>query len=65
MDIETLHTFHILAMLDVQALPADQVRGYIGISMMVYNTNPALIQDNGHWVAIYFTEESGYLFDSF
>ena len=32
MDIESLNTFDILAMLDV---PPDQVSGYIDISMMV------------------------------
>ena len=52
MDIKPLNTFDILAMLDVPVLPANQVRGYIDISMMVRNTNPAWIQDNGHWVAI-------------
>ena len=65
MVIESLNTFDILAMLDVPVLPADQVRGYIDISMMVCNTNPAWIQDNGHWVAMDFTKEEGYLFDSF
>ena len=59
MDIESLNTFDILAMLDVPVLPADQVRGYIDISMMVCNTNPAWIQDNGHWVAMDFTKEGG------
>ena len=56
MDIEPLNTFDIQAMLNVPVLPADQVRGYIDISMMVYNTNPAWIQDNGHWVEIDFTK---------
>ena len=56
MDIEPLNTFDILAMLDVPVLPADQVRGYIDISMMVCNTNSAWIQDNGHWVAMDFTK---------
>ena len=65
MDIESLNTFDILAMLDVPVLPAEQVRGYIDISMMVCNTNPAWIQDNGHWVAMDFTKEGGYFFDSF
>ena len=65
MDIEPLNTFDILAMLDVSVLPADQVRGYIDISMMVCNTNPAWIQDNGHWVALDFTKEGDYFFDSF
>ena len=51
MDIEPLNTFDILAMLDVPVLAADQVRGYIDISMMVCNTNPA--------------KEEGYFFDSF
>ena len=41
MDIEPLNTFDILAMLDVPVLPADQVRGYVDISMKVCNTNPA------------------------
>ena len=41
MDIEHLNTFDILAMLDVPILPADQVRGHVGISMMVCITNPA------------------------
>ena len=59
MDIETLNTFDILAMLDVSVLPADQVRGYIDISMMVGNTNPAWLQDNGQWVALDFTKEGG------
>ena len=49
-------------MLDVPVLPADQVRGYIDISMMVCNTNPAWIQDNGRWVAMEFTKEEGYFF---
>ena len=52
-------------MLDVPVLPDDQVRGYIDISMMVCNTNPALIQDNGHWVEMDFTKYGGYFFDSF
>ena len=56
MDIEHLHTFDILAMLDVPVLSADQVRGYIDISMMAW------IQDNGHWVAMNFTK-GGYFFD--
>ena len=51
MDIEPLNTFDILAMLDVPVLLADQVRGYIDFSMMLCNTNPAWIQDRGHWVA--------------
>ena len=59
MDIETLNTFDILTMLDVPVLPADQVRGYNDISMMVCNTNPSWIQDNGHWVAMDFTKEGG------
>ena len=62
MDIEPLNTFDILAMLEVPVLPADQVRGYVDVSMMVCNTNPAWIQDNGHWVAIDFTKEGGYFF---
>ena len=57
MDIEPLNTFDILVMLDVPVLPADQVRGYIDISMMVCNTNPAWIYENGHWVAMDFTRE--------
>ena len=57
MDIEPFNTFDILAMLDVPVLADDQVMGYIDISMIVCSTNPAWIQDNGHWVAI--------LFDSF
>ena len=57
MDIEPLNTFDILAMLDVPVLPADQVSGYIDISMMVCNTNPAWIQGNGHWVSMDFTKE--------
>ena len=52
-------------MLDVPVFPAEQVRVYIDNSMMVCNTNPAWIQYNGHWVAIYFTKEGGYFFDSF
>ena len=60
MDIEPLNTFDILAMLDVPVLPGEQVRGYIDILMMVCNTNPAWIQDNGHWVAMEFTKEGGY-----
>ena len=52
MDIEPLNT-------------ADQVRGYVDISMMVCYMNPAWIQDNGHWVAMDFTKEGGYFFDSF
>ena len=59
MDIESLNTFDILAMLDVPVSPADQVRGYIDILMMVCNTNPAWIQDNRHWVAIDFIKEGG------
>ena len=47
MDIEPLNTFDILVMLDEPFIPADQERGYIDISMMVCNTNPAWIQDNG------------------
>ena len=58
MDIEPLNTFDILAMLDVPVLAAD-------ISIMVCNTNPAWIQVNGHWVAMDFTKEGGYFFDSF
>ena len=65
MDIEPLNTFDILAMLDVPVLLADQVRGHVGISMMVCHTNTAWIQDNGHWVAMDFTQEGGYFFDSF
>ena len=65
MDIEPLNTFDILAMLDVLVLTADQVKGYIDISMMVCNTNPAWLQENGHWVAMDFTKEGGYIFDSF
>ena len=65
MNIKPLNTFDILAMLDAPVLPADQVRGCIDISMMVNNTNPAWIQDNGHWVAMDFTKEGGYFFDSF
>ena len=61
---EPLKTFDILAMLDVTVLPADQVRGFIDISVMVCNTNPAWIQDNGHLVAMDFTKE-GYFLDSF
>ena len=57
MDIEYLPTFHILAMLGVPVLPDDQERGYICISMMVYNTIPAWIQDHGHWVTMNFTKE--------
>ena len=44
-------------MLDVPVLPADQVRWYIDISIMVCNTNPAWIQDNGHWVAMDLTKK--------
>ena len=55
----------VKAMLDVPVLPADQVRGYVDISMMVCNTNPVWILDNGHWVAMDFTKEGGYFFDSF
>ena len=65
MDTEPLDTFDILAMLDVLVLQADRVRGYIDISMMVCNTDPPWIQDNGHWVAIDFAEEGSYFFDSF
>ena len=65
MNIEPLNTFDILSMLDVLVLLADQVRRYIDISIMVCNTNPTWIQDNGHWVAMDFTKEWGYLFDSF
>ena len=65
MDIESLNTFAILAMLDVPVFSADHVREYVDISMMVCNTNPAWIQDNGHWVAMDFAEEGGYFFDSF
>ena len=61
MDIEPLNTFDILDMLDVPVLPADHVMGYVDISMMVCNTNPAWIHDNGHWVAMYFTKEGGLL----
>ena len=63
MDIEHLNTFDILAMLDVPVLSAGQVMGYIDISMMVCNMNPAWIQENEHWVAIYFTKEGDYSFD--
>ena len=63
MDIEYLKTFDILAMLDVPVLPAHQVRGYIGFSIIVCNTNPAWIQDNRHWVAMDFADEGGYFFD--
>ena len=66
MDIEPLNKFDILAMFDVPVLPANQVRGYINISMMMLcNTNPAWIQDNVHWIAMDFTKEGGYFFDSF
>ena len=41
MDIEPLNTFDILAMLDVPVLPADHVMGYVDISKMVCNTDPA------------------------
>ena len=53
MDIEPLNTFDILAMLDVPVLPADQVMGYVDISMMVCNTNLVWIQDNGQWVVMF------------
>ena len=56
MDIESLNTFDILAMFDVPVLPADQVSEHVGISMMVCNTNPACIQDNGYLVAMDFTK---------
>ena len=65
MDIGPLNTFDILDMLYVPVLPADQRRGYNDISMLVCNTNPAGIQDNGHWVAMCFTKEGGYFFDLF
>ena len=65
MDIEPVNPFDILAMLYVPVLPADQVRGYIDSSLMVCNTNPAWIEDNGHWVAMDFVEEGGNFFDSF
>ena len=39
------------------------MRGCIGISMIVWNTNPASIQDNRHRVAMDFREEGGYFFD--
>ena len=42
----TLNTFDILAMLDVPVLPADHVRGYIEISMMV-QYEPSM--DTGQW----------------
>ena len=64
MDIEPLNTFDILAMLDVPVLPADQMRDHVGISMMVCNTNPAWMQDNGHWAAMDFTKEGGCFCDS-
>ena len=41
------------------------MRGYIDISMMVCNTNPAWIQDNEQWVAMDFAEEGGDVLDSF
>ena len=61
MDIESWNTFDILAMLDVPVLPADHVRGHVGISMMVCNTIPTWIQDNGHWVEMDFTKECFFL----
>ena len=54
MDIASLNTFDILVILDVPVLSADQVRD---ISMMVCNTNPSWIQDNGYWIAMDFTKE--------
>ena len=50
---------------NVPVLSANQVRVYIAILMMVCNTNSAWIQEHGHWVAMDFTKEGGYLFDSF
>ena len=46
MDIEPLNTFDILAMLDVPVLPADQVRGYIDISIGVQYESSV---DTGQW----------------
>ena len=64
MDTEHLHPFNIPAMLDIP-VPADRVRRDVGISMMVCNMNPAWIQDNGQYMAMDFTENGGYFFDSF